>query len=378
MLSSVRNRVSFRLRNQQMHREHHDAPSNQLQQGSKSPAAATTLLVASLYVLSGVTQPLLMTLAREAGLADPSCQLYMLFYYLGPSCVWFSLRKTSTLWPSQKALYKALLIACCDLVSQTVNFTGSSMAGPTLFAIIYSSVAVWTALLSRILLKRSLTVHQWLGVVIVFCGLAITGLDSITMGRNVWSGSCLVVGGSILNSLTYVLSESIMTTSKDSDTLSVQVNCAIQASVGCAVLLLWQVLHTRPRFALLIQQPMERVHTSTFEAACILVSFAVANLIHYLSFFYTLKYLSGGATSAGILKALQAVLVFAVTSLVYCHRVGGEEMCFSSTKLASLVVVVGGVLLFAKSTARVGSSAGTKVARRHYGKKESSEEGLHP
>ena len=34
---------------------------------------------AVLYVASGVVQPLLMTVAKDAGLADPTCQVYMLF-----------------------------------------------------------------------------------------------------------------------------------------------------------------------------------------------------------------------------------------------------------------------------------------------------------
>ena len=178
MFSYVRNQVNFRLSNLQKQRAtttHHDAPSIPAQQisnkGSKPPAVATTMLLASLYVLSGVTQPLIMTLAKEAGLADPPCQVYMLFYYQGPaSVVLILLSSKDTIWPSKKTLHKALLIACCDLVSQTINYTGSSMAGPTNFGIVYSSIAVWTAVFSRILLKRTLALWQWMGVLTVFCG----------------------------------------------------------------------------------------------------------------------------------------------------------------------------------------------------------------
>lgn len=45
------------------------------------------LTVAGIYVLSGCTQPLLMSLLKAAGIADQKSQLYMLFYYLGPSLV---------------------------------------------------------------------------------------------------------------------------------------------------------------------------------------------------------------------------------------------------------------------------------------------------
>ena len=345
MFSSFRTQVNFHLSNLQKHRA-----TRQQESKDYTPAASVTLSVAALYVLSGVTQPLLMTLAKEAGLADPTCQICMLFYYLGPASVLFSLRSKNTI--SQRALFKSAFIACFDLSSQTLNYTGSAMAGPTIFAIIYSSIAVWTAVFSRVLLSRSLTPWQWLGVLTVFGGLAITGFDSVSMGRDVFRGSCLVTVGSMMNALTYVMSEAVMT--KGDEPLSAQVNCAVQGIVGSLVLLVWQVVYTRPRFDSLIQQPMKIVHTSNTRAVCILLSIGVANFIHYICFFHTIKFVWGGSTSAGVMKALQAVLVFLVTSLAYCGRMGGEEMCFSLLKFVSLVIVVFGVLLFGKATAQAG------------------------
>jgi drug/metabolite transporter (DMT)-like permease len=344
MLTFLRNQVDYHMSNLQKHRE-----IRYLQQSSSDeyhPAAATTLSLAGFYVLSGVTQPLIMALAKDSGLADKTCQLYMLFYYLGPASVIFFLQE----WPSQKAIHKATCIAVFDVVAQALNYTGSAMAGPTIFAIIYSSVTVWTAVFSRICLSRQLTPWQWLGVVIVFVGLAITGLHSVSMGREVFQGSCLVTVGSIMHALTYVMSEAIMT--RGDETLSIRANCAVQGCFAFFALLLWQAIYTRPRFDELILQPMEANHTSYMKAMCILLSFTLANLIHALSFFHTLKHFWGGSTSAGVMKGLQAVLVFVFTSLAYCGRLGGSEMCFSKFKFISLVTVVGGVVLFGKATER--------------------------
>ena len=52
-----------------------------------TPSMALTITLASLYVLSGISQPMIMALAKNAGIADPSCQLYMVAYYVGPACV---------------------------------------------------------------------------------------------------------------------------------------------------------------------------------------------------------------------------------------------------------------------------------------------------
>lgn len=38
-----------------------------------------------------------MAYAKHAGLADPSCQLYMLFYYLGPASVAITLRSAKSI-----------------------------------------------------------------------------------------------------------------------------------------------------------------------------------------------------------------------------------------------------------------------------------------
>lgn len=358
MLTFLRNQVDYHMSNLQKHRENlyiHQSSSDEYH-----PAAITTLSFAGSYVLSGVTQPLIMALAKDSGLADKTCQLYMLFYYLGPASVIFFLQE----WPSKKSIHKATCIAIFDVVAQALNYTGSAMAGPTIFAIIYSSVTVWTAVFSRICLSRQLTPWQWLGVVTVFVGLAITGLDSVSMGREVFQGSCLVTVGSIMHALTYVMSESIMT--RGDEMLSIKANCAVQGCFAFFALLLWQVIYTRPRFDELVLQPMDANHTGYLKATCILLSFAMANLIHALSFFHTLKHFWGGSTSAGIMKGLQAVLVFILTSLAYCGRLGGSEMCFSKFKFISLVAVVGGVVLFGKATERaMNAKAGyTRVENR--------------
>ena len=86
--------------------------------------------------------------------------------------------------------------------------------------------------------------------------------------------------------------------------------------------------------------------TTPLEALTILGMIALANLLHSVTFFSTLKNFPGGATSAGVLKGLQAVLVFAASSIVLCGRWGGLEMCWSRSKFMSLVVVVSGIGLY--------------------------------
>ena len=222
------------------------------------------------------------------------------------------------------------------------------MSGPTIFAIIYSSVTIWAAVFSQILLGRRMNSWQWANVFIVFVGLGITATDSVNMGNNVLKGSCLILLGSAMHGLTYVLCEGIMTVGEER--MSIAQNNFVQSSVNGCLFSVWQLFYTLPHFKESIWLPMQDAKTSIWYALILLGSFGGSNVIHSLSYFHTLKYFPGGATSAGIMKGLQAVFVFVFTNFLYCNKLGGSEMCFSETKFVSLVTVCGGVLGYGYAT----------------------------
>jgi drug/metabolite transporter (DMT)-like permease len=332
---------------------------------------------AALYVLSGCSQPLIMTLCKNAGLADPGCQLYMFFYALGPAMMmvpWMIMMMTAPSSssannnnykrPSIGIVSKAAAICTFDIVCTVANYTGASLAGPTIFSIVYSSVTIWTALFSQLFLKRRLRRWQWIAIVAVFVGLAMTATGSLQLedqDNDVSVGFLLILVGSAMHALTYIMSEGIMTVSKE--TLSVRENNAIQSAVAATTLGLWQLVYTLPRWEEKIQRPMEAAETTSLHAAGVMLAFALSNLVHSSTFFYTLRHFPGGSTSAGVMKGLQAVLVFVVTHFAYCGRTGGPEMCFTRQQFLSLVTVSGGVMAYG-------------VATRHYHHSHSTTEKL--
>jgi drug/metabolite transporter (DMT)-like permease len=368
-----------------------------------------TFAAAALYVLSGVTQPLLVTLLRLAGLASARAQLYMLFYYLGPSLlvifvgrnqkghipqsdrqsffrvssygsiekqhetVASSLQQPHSFLSSRHALrFGCVFAALFDVGAQAMNFTGAALAGPTLFAVIYSSVTVWASLFSRFFLGRQLAWIQWVAVATVFVGLSLAATNATTedhhSGGNASAGVALVLVGSAAHAGTYVLSEALMKPPKPSlampsetvesgvverqdswcpsERLSVLENTTIQALTALVTMVLWQLFFTCRYWSVEVSQPMQEAGTTITYAVVLLAAFALSNLIHAYTFFHTLRHYPGGASSAAVFKGLQAVLVFVATHFLYCHHIGGEEMCFSGWKLASLVMVVGGVFVF--------------------------------
>lgn len=310
-----------------------------------TPSALITNAFATFYILSGVCQPMLMTICKDAGLADASAQIYMVFYYLGPALLILTTLGES--WSSKSTIAKASGIALFDIAAQALNYTGASLAGPSIFAIIYSSVTVWTAVWSRFVLDRRLSYAQWLAVMIVFGGLTLTATGSLDLGRSVAHGTFLVVIGSALHAGSYVWSEAVM---NGEDSLTVRQNSGIQGLVACVCLIAWQVMYTTPRWGELIRLPMQEANTTWLYAAIIMLSFALANLAHSFCFYHTIRYYKGGSVSAGVMKGLQAVLVFVASHLIFCGRTGGHEMCFSKGKCLSLITVTGGVVFFSWAT----------------------------
>jgi hypothetical protein len=147
------------------------------------------------------------------------------------------------------------------------------------------------------------------------------------------------------------------------EVISTRANCAIQGLVATILLFIWQLIYTLPNIHQLVLTPMALSNTSPFQAIMILGAITLSNLVHSLTFYVTLKYLPGGATSAGILKGLQAVLVFCFSSIFLCERDdddnidnGGkgvgrsqdEMMCWSTNKAISLLIVLCGIASYTR------------------------------
>lgn len=325
------------------HLQHHDDEGHRY-------INAVSLGQAAGYVLSGSSQPLLLQLLREAGLANAKAQVYMWFYYFGPALVLIPLLWRGDPWPRtiKTLILKAIGISVFDTIAASLNYAGASLAGPTIFAIVYSSVTVWTALFSLIFLGRRINTWQWISVATVFGGLTLTATDSLQLGDGVIRGCALVLFGSAMHAMTYILCEAIMTVGEE--TLNVPQNCGIQSTVACTVLGIWQLVYTIPNWHETIGGPMEEANTPLTWAIALLVAFAFLNWVHSVTFYETLVHFPGGATSAGVMKGLQAVMVFVLTHLAFCGKTGGEELCFTKTKFISLITVVGGVISYGIAT----------------------------
>ena len=316
--------------------------------GGPRRQSASTTVVAIVYILTGAMQPLLMTWAKKAGLADARCQLYMVFQHLGPAVVVVPLLLSpATRWPRPPTAARAVGIAAIHVAAGSMLYVGLTLCGPTIYSVMNSSATVWAALFSYVLLQRSMNTTQWAGALLVFFGLALTALDSIEVGPSVFRGALLVMLGAALHGSIHVTSEWIM---RPPDCVSVQMNCAIQSVVTTLAYSAWQIIYTRHHFQEAILAPMEEAGTTAVTAGVVLGAIATTSLVHSLAFYRTIRDFPGGATSAVMMKGLQAVLVFVAGSWLFCGKSGGSEMCLNGTKALSIFLVVGGVAAYNGAT----------------------------
>jgi drug/metabolite transporter (DMT)-like permease len=304
------------------------------------------VIVLLLYVATGVLQPVILEVLNYHGTCEHSTMLFILPTYLGMSMTYFFSESSdkpvlySTRITKNNIQIVSLLCAL-DILSQTLNLTGLVFTGSLLFTILYSSCTIWTAIFSYIILNRSLHFVQWISVFVIVFGLAIASFGSVMDHKtttDVIFGGILILSGSIFHSLTYILSEKIMV--QNVDRIPPENLSYIMGFVGTCIYLIWQIVYTLPNFHELV---VVQIIIHNGRVYVIIVSFIMlilVNFIHAFCFFNLLG--SIGATTTGVLKGVQTVIVFILSHFAFCSL--QRSQCFTIDKGASLVIVVIGII----------------------------------
>ena len=113
-----------------------------------------------------------------------------------------------------------LLLCSLDLTATTLNFIGLLYVSASLNQMFRGSMAVFVALFSLCLLRRRLSLEQWVAIGIVVLGLTAVGFSSYleptvddgarTSAFLVFFGLLLILAGSALNSIQNVVEELLM------------------------------------------------------------------------------------------------------------------------------------------------------------------------
>eukprot|EP01039_Chlorochromonas_danica_P000732 gene732-796_t len=271
------------------------------------------------FILTGVFIPLTIEVITLNGGCQQSTFIITLPGSIGMICAacfkTFSFSQGTIQWKF------ILIIALLEFFSQALILDGLMAAGSAIYTVVYSSVTVYTALLAYFFLHRHLHLMQWVGIIIVFLGLAVVSIGAKSDGSDVLYGVVLILTGSLSHASMYVV-----------------------RSLGTTINLVWQFVYTYPRFHQLV---VEEIATHGGSVKTVLGSYLLLTIlagVHGMIFYELLG--SIGSVSTGVCKGVQSVLVFIVSHWAFCSLKASE--CFSRTKALSLLIVSLGVYLYSR------------------------------
>lgn len=344
-----------------------------------------------IYIVTGVLQPtfidylrlnhllghkllLLPTLANVSGMA--------LCGILTSNASWENFWNSLKMSPRLKKMI--LLTACVDLISGMCLTFGLLLTGGAIFVVLYNSCPAWTALLTKFVLGKKLNGLQISGVFVVCLGLVINVLGSqiemiirsdkeetVTKGkdsRNLTEeqnaltyyavlGSMIVLVGSMLHSLMFILSDmsmSSVTSDHSPSALSVpgEIFSCCLGSLETIFMTFWVVVGVSI-YGFDDDDRLESHESVPVHMAAMgFISLVFVDLLHAVAFFTLLKNL--GAMASALLKGVQAIVVIALSAVFYCPI--EESQCLTWLKALSATIVLSGVVGYGAGSSRTPKS----------------------
>lgn len=290
------------------------------------------------YVLSGILTPLLIELLSINGSAEKTTMLIALPNSIGMACCiltnWSARRAGKIRWRL------VFTISFFDTISQVLNMNGLIFAGSAIFTVIYSSVTIYTAIFSYIFLNRQIHFMQWFGVIVVMIGLASTSLSAKNDGDDVEFGVFLILIGTALHSVTYIISEYLLAVVEDA--IAPQLLSSILGAIGSFLIICWQLIYTLPNIQ---EKVIDEFYLHDGNISVVISSYialGAACMIHALCFFFLIG--SVGSTTTSISKGVQSVAIFIASHYAFCNT--QQSQCFTPLKGCSLIIVIIGVLIY--------------------------------
>jgi drug/metabolite transporter (DMT)-like permease len=104
----------------------------------------------------------------------------------------------------EKGTFWFAIPGCCDIIGTGVMYSGLCLSSASIFQMLRGSVVVFTAILSRVWLKRKIYGFQWCAVASVVVGISIVGsasLKNLPKGKDqtgVLVGDILIILGQMV------------------------------------------------------------------------------------------------------------------------------------------------------------------------------------
>lgn len=234
-----------------------------------------------------------------------------------------------------------LLTALCDFTGYIIRTIGLSYCGSGLFQVAFSSVAIWSALYSRIILKRPINRVQWLGIGIVTLGLVLSPLSAQNTSNSPLTGILLTLLGAQFYALSYILNEYISTIPGNGGSKN---TCKWIGIINTILSSIFILVDTYPNRDTLIMQPLKSRKSSLSTVMKATALYVASHFVHSWALFSIQGVL--GAVWTGLLQCVRACVVFVVSGYLYCGA--DPNQCLTLSKGIATVLVCIGIVIFNK------------------------------
>lgn len=291
-------------------------------------------------------------------------------------------RKDSNLgfWATlfHKERRKLFVFAFNEMGGFLSGLTGLSIAGSGLYQVVFSGATVFTALLTTAFLRKRLSLAQWLFIGVITAGLMITA-EQVTHASTEAGAASLVSGVSfvlvscLFYSTNYVIAEHFLVKDHAEGEEEVGVlppptglDLSLYTGGTCLVLFgVYVLAYTVPNWKELVVASIERHHGNTTLIVEEYFYMTVASFFHAVTHYDVVA--TTGAVPIGVLNAIRAVSVFAISSWLFCTHQASQ--CYNSRKGASTAIVVVGAFGYSAATAAISSARMRRYTRLKSGEK---------
>ena len=301
----------------------------------------TIALLIATFVLSGISSPLIVELIRANGGYFKYTMLIALPLCIGQSCAIFTNWKS--LFVGVIRWRYIILISVLDSVSYAFNMHGFIYAGSVTYTIVHTSLTVYTAAFSVLFFEVEVNRIQSIGVITTVLGLIVAIINAERDGSEVLYGAILILIGTLIHSLTYIVSEYILV--RVEDAISPELLCTISGLFPAVFYAIWQLLYTLPNYQVVVVDSIEAAHGSETVVIICYVLLAVAAFIHSTLFYYLIHKLGSPLTSSS--KIIQSLIIFVSSHFAFCPT--RKSQCLTTSKTISFALVLGGIVLYSFS-----------------------------
>ena len=192
-------------------------------------------------------------------------------------------------------------------------------------------------------------------IIIVTVGLFISGLgnsSNSTFHNGIIKTTCVPLISTCIYGFEYVLIEKLLNTDHDSNKDNIPKPTEMCYKTGIysgTIIIIYILIYVIPNWKSLIIDEIA-LHNGNYWSIIICYLFLfLCNFLHNWTYFKLLHV--SGAVSTGINQALRAVFVFIISGILFCEY--SPNQCFSSFKLLSVLIVIGGVFRYAFVTSMI-------------------------